>query len=105
MLPYRYIVTDDESQVFANECDSTDWSATTRSYSNGEYWYGGGAANYYHIFGPNEKSCSNNGQIQESLDTATSMHSGGVNVLFADGHIEFMADGIDRNVWVLLGKR
>lgn len=105
MLPYRYIVTNDESQAFANECDSTDWSATTHSYSNGQYWYGGGTANYYHIFGPNEKSCSNDGHIQESLDTATSMHSGGVNVLFADGHIEFMADGIDRNVWVLLGKR
>ena len=105
MLPYRYIVTNDESQAFANECDSTDWSATTHSYSNGQYWYGGGTANYYHIFGPNEKSCSNDRHVQESLDTATSMHPGGVNVLFADGHIDFMTDGIDRVVWGRIGKR
>lgn len=105
MLPYRYIVSNLESQVFANECDSTDWNATTGSYSNGLYWYGGGTANYYHIFGPNEKSCSNNRQIQASLDTATSMHSGGVNVLFADGHLDFMSEGIDRVVWVRIGKR
>ena len=37
--------------------------------------------------------------------TAASMHPGGVNVAFADGHIDFVSQDIDSNVWVELGSR
>ena len=29
----------------------------------------------------------------------SSVHAGGVNVLFADGHVQFIADAIDANLW------
>jgi prepilin-type N-terminal cleavage/methylation domain-containing protein/prepilin-type processing-associated H-X9-DG protein len=36
---------------------------------------------------------------------ATSMHSGGVNALFADGSVKFVKDTINRNTWWSLGTR
>ena len=39
------------------------------------------------------------GWVGFSLMTARSAHSGGVNLLFADGHAAFVNDGIDLKVW------
>ena len=36
---------------------------------------------------------------------ASSNHPGGVNVLFADGGVRFVKDGIDRMVWWSLGTK
>lgn len=91
---------------FADECDRTSWNAPLdNSIDNGEYWFGAGVANYYHIFQPNYKSCANGGLVQDSLYTTNSMHSGGVNVLYADGHVDFATNSIDRKVWSQVGSR
>ena len=37
--------------------------------------------------------------------TARSMHSGGVNLIMADGSTHFVSDSIDRRVWHNLHKR
>ncbi len=74
-------------------------------FDNGYTWLGLGVANYYHIFAPNEKSCTNGNLVQYSLYTTVSMHSGGVNVLFADGRVAFESSATDRSTWTQIGTR
>lgn len=81
-------------------------STLTRSdLDNGSSWLGLGVANYYHILNPCDRSCANGTQVQSSLFTPVSLHSKGVNVLFADGHLEYQASSIDSNVWREIGTR
>ncbi len=104
-LRKRHILNKQDSDEFESECSGVASNGELSHVDNGRYWYGGGVANYFHIFSPNFKSCANGGLIQFSLYTATSMHSGGVNVLFADGRVEFMSDGVDNLVWRSFGTR
>ena len=56
---------------------------------------------YTHQSTPNQTSCWPNlpvGSFNGSL-TASSAHAGGVNVLLADGHVDFVADAVDLQVW------
>jgi prepilin-type N-terminal cleavage/methylation domain-containing protein/prepilin-type processing-associated H-X9-DG protein len=89
---------------FVERCESLPFSFQC-IINNGHSWIGGGVANYYHISTPNRRSCSNANLTQESISTATSMHFGGVNVLFADAHVEFKSDFVESELWVSLGSR
>lgn len=100
----RSVMTQQEELAAVRDCDAAPLNPEG-IIDNGAPWVGGGTMNYYHIRRPNQWSCDNGGYIQSSLDTAVSMHSGGVNVLFADGHIDFTSDGIELAVWVSIGSR
>jgi prepilin-type processing-associated H-X9-DG protein len=71
----------------------------------GEYWAqhdpgrGGG---YFHTNPPNSKSC-NGGYFAYGWVGASSLHPGGVNVLFVDGSVHFIKDSIDYQTWLALG--
>ena len=75
------------------------------------YGYPPWQTNYYNHFGaPNALSCINpneggapNGRW--SIATATSSHSGGVNVCFADGTVKFIKDSVNLPTWWALGTR
>lgn len=43
------------------------------------------------------------GQIHQFYASARSRHPGGVNVCFGDGHVSFISDTVDRDVWRGLG--
>jgi prepilin-type N-terminal cleavage/methylation domain-containing protein/prepilin-type processing-associated H-X9-DG protein len=59
---------------------------------------------YNHVELPNQKSCKNGFLTWFGVSmTATSNHSGGVNVLFADGSVRLVADEIDLAVWRAVG--
>ena len=104
-LDRRNILSNDDSKHFETECAGSALNVARSRIDNGRFWYGGGTANYFHIFTPNSRSCSNGNLVQFSLYTATSMHSGGVNILFADGRVVFTSDGVDNLTWQSLGAR
>lgn len=72
-----------------------------------------GADGYNHIMTPNQNSCYNGVDDPQweawpsryAAKTATSMHSGGVNVLMADGSGRFVSEAIERRVWRAVGTR
>jgi prepilin-type processing-associated H-X9-DG protein len=54
---------------------------------------------------PNEKSCINGNAYQQGAWTASSFHPSGVQLLFADGRVQFVRDEIESNVWRALASR
>jgi len=87
-------------------------NATTMIWDyKGERWIsheaGRGGA-YHHIQTPNQKSCGyNNGSTTtiDNITTASSNHSGGVNVLFWDGSVKFIKDSINYLNWFAIGTK
>lgn len=60
---------------------------------------------YSHVLSPGRNSCSADGVGASMVTTPRSNHSGGVNLLMADGHIQFVANSIDTSVWRKFGAR
>ncbi len=60
---------------------------------------------YNHALGPNQPSCYNGTLVQTAIISAGSAHTGGVNVLYGDGHLSFVASAVDLNTWRNLGSR
>ena len=98
--------------TLAADCDSIPRDPAAFGYQTlglprGTPWHGGslGIALYTHTLTPNRPSCTNKMEIVTGIYTASSMHPGGVNVAFADGHIQFISQSVDRNIWVEFGSR
>jgi prepilin-type processing-associated H-X9-DG protein len=54
---------------------------------------------YNHALQPQNPSCDNQNRIWQGIATATSYHSGIVNVVFVDGHVESISHEIDLKIW------
>jgi prepilin-type processing-associated H-X9-DG protein len=81
--------------------DCTSGSGTWSSV-RGAKWINGhyGDTLYNHFYTPNatEWDCGN-AYHNKSICSARSAHVGGVQVMFCDGHVEFVIDQIDPTVW------
>jgi len=64
-----------------------------------------GGTLYNHVLLPNDASCTNASKVQEGAYSVASLHAGGVNVLFADGHVRLVAGNIALPVWRAIGSR
>ncbi len=75
--------------------------------NRGVPWYNGapGRAGYNHASPPNRPSCLNGSGYFSGVHTAASAHAGGVQSLFGDGHVRFIASAVDRQVWRDFGSR
>ncbi len=79
---------------------------------SGINWLHGGPRHtaYNHVFTPNSRipDCADHAMITDGgpgAYTARSYHDGGVNVTFADGHVDFVGDSIDVDIWQALATR
>lgn len=79
-------------------------TAETNGPTKGSEWLdlGYGDSGYTHILPPNDNTCRNKG-LHHGAWTAGSWHTGGANVLFADGHVAFQKDSISWPTWRALG--
>jgi prepilin-type processing-associated H-X9-DG protein len=105
--PYP-LTAPDEYDAFLELCDKLD--ATTGVvmwHFHGRGWTWGDVNHtlYNHMLPPNRKSCHNGSRVQQGCYTAASMHGGGVNVAFGDGHVQFISDDVDLGVWRATGSR
>jgi prepilin-type processing-associated H-X9-DG protein len=76
----------------------------------GRSWLSGWAptgSTYMHVKQPNTNHChfSHSVSTGDFIVTPTSNHVGGVNVAFADGHVQFVTDDVQSNVWWSMGSR
>ena len=80
----------------------------------GQFWMEGSSPNtlYNHTLPVNLPSClnsfgkpSNPALVTPGAITATSLHPGGVNLLLADGHAQFVRQTVDVNVWRAIASR
>jgi prepilin-type processing-associated H-X9-DG protein len=58
---------------------------------------------YNHSLPPNRPSCYVMWTPRISIFPAASFHPGGVNLLYADNHLAFVNESIDRHVWESVG--
>jgi len=73
----------------------------------GSYWFDGHPENgmYNHVMPPNTWSCSNANVNDIGALTASSRHSGGVNVCMMDGSVRFLKGSVANTVWWALASR
>ncbi len=76
----------------------------------GVAWWEGGIRStlYNHYLTPNSKllyDCVSYNPLRPGWKAARSLHPGGVNVLFCDGHVQFIKDTINPVTWTALGTR
>jgi prepilin-type processing-associated H-X9-DG protein len=107
---YYYAQKSINENVTDSECQSITaggggWTFKTdrgAKWADGEVQY----CQYDHHYPPNAKAprwdCI---KLEHSFKAARSMHSGGVNLLLADGSARFVADNVDITTWQALGTR
>jgi prepilin-type processing-associated H-X9-DG protein/prepilin-type N-terminal cleavage/methylation domain-containing protein len=83
-------------------------STGTWNHERGAKWIVGNYGNtlYNHALTPNSKEwdCLNMTQ-QKARMSARSEHSGGVNVVYCDGHVQFIGDSVSPMVWQAIATR
>lgn len=60
---------------------------------------------YSHDLPPNSLACVNGNDYYSAAFPPNSNHWGGANVVFGDGHLKLVGDGVDPVVWRALGSR
>jgi prepilin-type processing-associated H-X9-DG protein len=81
------------------------WSDFDWNIQSGRYWMFSGSINgdYNHNGSPNDPRTTCLGMLEHGFNPPRSYHSGGVNVAFGDGHVEFIGNSVDPRVWISLG--
>jgi prepilin-type processing-associated H-X9-DG protein/prepilin-type N-terminal cleavage/methylation domain-containing protein len=97
------LIRDVDLPAHAEQClHIRDFSAETDGISRGRFCWEKTASpdgwGYDHVLPPNSPTCT-------GIYSASSVHPNGVNVLYADGHVEFVSNSIDLLAWRKLGAR
>ncbi|MDR3634501.1 MAG: DUF1559 domain-containing protein [Isosphaeraceae bacterium] len=75
--------------------------------AQGTYWWDGHPETglYNHVMLPNQISCNDSNVNDAAASTASSRHSGGVNLCMCDGSVKFIKQTINPVTWWALGSR
>lgn len=94
-----------EYEEFASACRELSSVTGGDPTARGRPWVYGSihCTGYTHILGPNQPSCTNGNWVQPGSYSAGSAHAGGINVLFADGHVDFVSVDVDLRTWRAFG--
>ena len=101
----------DTPQLSYNACKAvgqpTSSTPLTGDFATGMMWTSTQRDNghYKHVMPPNSWSCQNNNDYNQGAFTATSRHSGSVNVVFCDGSTRSVRGSVSPQVWWALGTR
>lgn len=98
---------DQFDQAISNCVNQANIIGVDFHYDKGKFWIrsGLGVTLYNHNMVVNGYSCLNGDRVREGSWTASSRHAGGANLLFADGHVQFLRQGVSLPVWRALGTR
>jgi hypothetical protein len=106
---WRTIPYTDDLDELADRCERLPLDPKAMGYSGpsrGAPWAGWTNAIWYnHLLPPNRPSCTNNTTVFQSIYNSSSMHPGGVLLLYGDGRVTFENEAIDRAVWREIGSR
>lgn len=102
-LPHRVPVIAGAEGDMVSLCRATASSGTPSQI----WWTEAASHGYDHHLPPNSWGCLNATPAEpnyaEGVIPASSLHSGGVNVLMADGHVRFTSDVVDGAAWQSAG--
>jgi prepilin-type N-terminal cleavage/methylation domain-containing protein len=97
----------DQFDLFSWKCANvrTEFLAESLPMRGTQWWMGNLPTSMYtHVLNPNGESCFA-GDMQLAAASASSCHNSGVNLCHSDGHIEFISDKIDIQIWRSLASR
>ncbi len=105
----RYKLKGQELQA-VDQCRQHRTTVTPQFAGTYTQLYRDNGINYDHLLTPNEPACYNGPEdfdmgASPFLVPPSSLHPNGVNVLFADGSVHFITDGISDEVWRAVGTR
>ncbi len=100
----------DRFERFADKCRDLDINSVPAYHivnTRGRDWLEAGPLGclYHHVLAPNGHSCTSFLTGRAGAVTAGSLHPGGVNSLFVDGHVSFVKQSIDVRAWRAIGSR
>lgn len=93
--------------TFARACQSMSPDSPIAPGAKMSRWMRGGYGNSLmnSLLAPNGNSCLNNNLLNFAAFSAGSRHPGGVNAVFADGHVSFISNTIALPTWRALSTR
>lgn len=103
-MPLTFLNADESVAVL--ECRRTPATSTPNIQNGTNHTWPLVNTQYYHSLTPNNQPCWCGPQGTSGrwfTRTATSLHAQGVNVLFFDGHVGFVGDSVDADLWHHLG--
>ncbi len=98
--------------AFSRDCNAIPDEARRfgwegNKWDKGTPWYKGDVTVtlYNHVATPNSPNCYNRSGVPTAAASASSNHFGGVMVMFADGHVDFISESVDSEIWFSHGSR
>lgn len=99
------IWTNETFREFCSTHSPESATAWPHNIDSGQNWLSGNFnwTRYNHVLGPNRVSCKNGLTWDGVSMSASSRHTGGVNLALADGSVRFVSDSVAEEIWLALG--